>query len=39
MGRGETKTVDNVDNFDLKILKKNSAGHLVEVVAKTSLQF
>ena len=39
MGRGETKTVDNVDNFDLKISKKNSIGRLVEAVAKASLQF
>ena len=38
-GRGETNTVDNVDNFDLNIFKKNSTGHLVDVVATESLQF
>ncbi len=38
-GRGETNTVDNVDNLDLKILKKKSTGHLVEVVAELLLQF
>ena len=38
-GRGETNTMDNVDNLDLNILKKNSTGHLVDVVAKVSLQF
>ncbi|MBA7550998.1 hypothetical protein ES705_43531 [subsurface metagenome] len=38
-GRGETNTVDNVDNLDLNILKNNSTGHLVDVVATGSLQF
>ena len=38
-GRGETNTVDNVDNLDLNIFKKNSTGHLVDVVAKMCLQF
>ena len=38
-GRGETNTVDNVDNLDLNILKKNSTGHPVDVVAAGSLQF
>ena len=38
-GRGETNTVDNVDNLDLNIFKKNSTGHLVDVVATESLQF
>ena len=38
-GRGETNNVDNVDNLDLNILKKNSTGHLVDVVAKNFLQF
>lgn len=38
-GREETNTVDNVDNFDLNIFKKNSTGHLVDVVATESLQF